>query len=173
MADATSAAESEDAASGKNRSKLLVVMLAAVIAAVAAGGGVYFFAGGKSDAPARAANAAKEKHGAPKSPAVYVKFDPPFVVNFEAKGMMRFLQVSAEIMTRDPATVELIKLHEPMLRNDLLMLFGSQSYETISTREGKEQLRKEALAAVAKVIAAEGGDAKKVEQWYFTSFVMQ
>jgi flagellar protein FliL len=173
MADATPAAESEDAAPAKKGSKLLVVILAAIIAAVAAGGGVYFFAGGKSDAPVRSANAANEKQGAPKSPAVYVKFDPPFVVNFEAKGMMRFLQVSAEIMTRDPATVELIKLHEPMLRNDLLMLFGSQSYETISTREGKEQLRKEALNVVAKVIAAEGGDAKKVEQLYFTSFVMQ
>ena len=170
MADATSAASEPE----KNGSKLLVVILAAVIAAIAGGGGVYFFAGGKSGAPASAESAsAAKKQPEVKSPAVYVKFDPPLVVNFEAKGMMRFLQVSVEIMTRDPATAELIRLHDPMLRNDLLMLFGSQSYETISTREGKEQLRKEALDAVAKVVAAEGGDAKKVEQMYFTSFVMQ
>jgi flagellar FliL protein len=169
MADATSAASEAES----NGSRLLVVVLAAVIAAAAGGGGVYFFASGKRAASAESVAGAKEQHEVAKSPAVYVKFDPPFVVNFEAKGLMRFLQVSVEIMTRDPATAELIKSHDPMLRNDLLMLFGSQSYETISTREGKEQLRKEALEVVAQVIAAEGGDAKRVEQLYFTSFVMQ
>ena len=104
---------------------------------------------------------------------MYVAFDPPFVVNFEAKGMMRFLQVSLEVMTRDPVTADLIKQHEPVLRNDLLLLFGNQTYEMISTREGKEELRKEALAAVARIISDEGGDPKHVEQLYFTSFVMQ
>jgi flagellar FliL protein len=87
--------------------------------------------------------------------------------------MMRFLQVSVEVLTRDPATAEMIKQHDPMLRNDLLMLLGNQTFEKISTREGKEELRKEALAIVAKVIESEGGDAKTVEQLYFTSFVMQ
>jgi flagellar FliL protein len=95
------------------------------------------------------------------------------VANFEAKGQMRFLQVSVEIMTRDPVTADLIKLHDPMIRNDLLMLFGNQQYESISTLEGKDKLRGAALAAVAKVVGAEGGDPKKVEQLYFTSFVMQ
>ena len=123
MADAISAASEPE----KNGSKLLVAILAAVIAAIAGGGGVYFFARGKSGAPAESASASKEQHETAKSPAVYVKFDPPFVVNFEAKGMMRFLQVSVEVMTRDPATADLIKLHDPMLRNDLLMLFGSQT----------------------------------------------
>ena len=100
MADATSAASEPE----KNGSKLLVVILAAVIAAIAAGGGVYFFAGGKSDAlPLPNRSPLRRSSRTAKSPAVYVKFDPPFVVNFEAKGMMRFLQVSIEIMTRDPA----------------------------------------------------------------------
>ena len=46
-------------------------------------------------------------------------------------------------------------------------------YETISTREGKEQLREAALEVVAKIIDEEGGEGEKVEQLYFTSFVMQ
>jgi len=53
------------------------------------------------------------------------------------------------------------------------MLFSNQTYETISTREGKEKLRTEALDVVSKVIADEGGKGKYVEQLYFTSFVMQ
>jgi flagellar FliL protein len=123
-------------------------------------------AGGEQQATAEPAPAAK-------TPAIYSKFDPPFVVNFQNKGMMRFLQVSIEVMTRNPATAELIKEHDPKLRNDLLMLLGGQTFETLSSREGKEQLRTQALKAVADVIAAEGGKAESVEQLYFTSFVMQ
>jgi len=139
---------------------------------------VSFFAGKRSNEHATAEEGQAEDSDAksskqPKAPAVYVKFDPPFVVNFENRGSMRFLQVSIEVMTRDPLTVELIKQHDPKLRNDLLMLLGGQTYETISTRDGKEKLRGEALQTVAGVIAAEGGKADKVEQLYFTSFVMQ
>ncbi len=86
---------------------------------------------------------------------------------------MRFLQVTIEIMTRDPATIDLINKNDPMIRNDLIMLFANQHYEDLSTREGKEKLREEALKVVAGVINAEGGNGSKVEQLYFTSFVMQ
>jgi len=146
--------------------------------AAAAGGGAYFFLAGKSHDAADAkgdkkAHADKSAEKKPKAPATYIKMDPPFVVNFEAKGLMRFLQVSVEVMTRDPATAELLKLHDPRIRNDLLMLFGNQQFESISTREGKEALRAEALKAVENVIKTEGGDGKQVEQLFFTSFVMQ
>lgn len=149
---------------------LLIVIFAALLAAAAAGGGVYFFAASKKPDVAAEEKAEAAK---PKGPAVYVKLDPPFVANFEAKGLMRFLQVSVEVMTRDAITADLIKLHDPMIRNDLLMLFGNQSYDTISTHEGKDKLRAEALELVRKVVIAEGGDARQVEQLYFTSFVMQ
>lgn len=164
MSDAP-AAEAPAAAPGK--SKMLVIVLCSILAAGAAGGGVYFMTGKLGDESAEAPAPAV------KTPAIYSKFDPPFVVNFQNKGTMRFLQVSIEVMTRDAATAELIKEHDPKLRNDLLMLLGGQTFETLSSREGKEQLRTEALKAVADVIAAEGGKAENVEQLYFTSFVMQ
>lgn len=167
MSDAP-AAEAPAAPAGK--SKMLVIVLCSLLAAGAAGGVVYFMTGTKGDAKAEAAH---EAPAAAKLPAIYSKFDPPFVVNFQNKGVMRFLQVSIEVMTRDPATAELIKQHDPKLRNDLLMLLGGQTFETLSSREGKEELRTQALKAVAEVIAAEGGKAESVEQLYFTSFVMQ
>jgi flagellar FliL protein len=158
-----------DAPAAPAKSKMLVIVLCSILAAGAAGGGVYFMLGKKGGEEHHEAEAAP----AVKTPAIYSKFDPPFVVNFQNKGMTRFLQVSIEVMTRDPATAELIKEHDPKLRNDLLMLLGGQTFETLSSREGKEQLRTEALKAVAEVIAAEGGKAEAVEQLYFTSFVMQ
>lgn len=166
MADASAG----DAPAAPANSKMLVILLCSVLAAGAAGGGVYFMTS-KQGADTHASD--DDHDSKPKPPATYLKFDPPFVVNFENRGMMRFLQVSVEVMTRDAATAELIRLHDPKLRNDLLMLLGSQTYDTISTREGKERLRGEALQVVHDVIAAEGGKPEKVEQLYFTSFVMQ
>jgi flagellar protein FliL len=161
-----------DAPAAPAKSKMLVIILCSVLAAGAAGGGVFFMTAKKGDDK----QASEEGHKAEaehKLPAAYLKFDPPFVVNFENRGQMRFLQVSIEAMTRDPATAELIRQHDPKLRNDLLMLLGGQTYETISTREGKEKLRAEALQVVHDVITAEGGKPENVEQLYFTSFVMQ
>ena len=160
------------------KKKPLLLIIAIVVAALAAGGGVYFFVGGKKDKAEAGEHGEKGEHGeegegGEKLPAQYVKLDPPFVVNFEAKGLMRFLQVTVEVMTRDPHTAELLEKNNPMIRNDLIMLFGSQKYEDISTREGKEKLRADALSTVGKIIESEGGKANKVEQLYFTSFVMQ
>lgn len=154
-------------------SKMLLILVCSMLAAGAAGGGVFFMTSKKDGDQAVASEKAHDEGKSPKAPVVYVKFDPPFVVNFENKGAMRFLQVSVEVMTRDPLTADLIKQHDPKLRNDLLMLLGGQTYDTIKTREGKEALRTEALKVVSDIIAAEGGKAASVEQLYFTSFVMQ
>jgi flagellar protein FliL len=115
----------------------------------------------------------KGKAAEPKLPAIYVEFNPPFVVNFDAKGVMRFLQVSIQVMTRDHETSEMVKLHEPKIRNNMLLLLGAQTLDTISTTEAKEELRKKALETIAKIVDEEGGEGKKVEDLYFTSFVMQ
>jgi flagellar FliL protein len=189
----------EPAAAKGGKKKLLIIIAAAVLVLGGAGGGAFFFMNkGHADeevtADADEGDAAdEEQHDAkdskkakskskkdkkgkkaePKAPALYVKYEPPFVVNFDAKGVMRFLQISMEVMTRDAPTSEVIKLHEPKIRNNMLMLLGSQTYDTLSSMEGKEGLRKQALETIAKVVEDEGGEGKKVEDIYFTSFVMQ
>jgi flagellar FliL protein len=174
---------------------LLIIIASAVVALGAGGGGVWFFMNkGHADeevtadadegehADAKDAKKGKSKKDAkgkkgkaaePKLPAIYVEFNPPFVVNFDAKGVMRFLQVSIQVMTRDHETSEMVKLHEPKIRNNMLLLLGSQTLDTISTTEAKEELRKKALETIAKIVEDEGGEGKKVEDLYFTSFVMQ
>jgi len=201
MSDAPAAAPEAAAKEGEKaaaapakggKSKLLIIIAAAVLVLGAGGGGAWFFmhknaadeeatadSGEEHEADAKdtkKAKGKKDKKGKaaePKLPALYVKYEPPFVVNFDAKGVMRFLQVSMEAMTRDAHTEELIKQNEPKIRNNMLLLLGSQTYDAISTMEGKEELRKKALEIIAKVVDEEGGEAKKVEDIYFTSFVMQ
>jgi|SRR5581483_1502072 len=161
------AAEGEPAAP-KSRKWLIIGVIAFL---VVAGGGVgAWLLLGENDPHSRKV---EQKPKEPLAPPLYVAMDPPFVVNFEGDQVVRFLQVTVQIMTREPATVELLKANDPVVRNDLLLLFGNQKYEVLATREGKEKLRSDALAAVRHVVLGAGGKPERIEQVYFTSFVMQ
>jgi flagellar protein FliL len=109
----------------------------------------------------------------PSGPPLYVALDPPFVSNFEGDQQVRFLQVTAQIMTHDPKTVEALKAEDPIIRNDLLLLFSNQKATDLATNDGKERLRAAALTAVRKVLAENDGKPEKVDAVLFTSFVMQ
>ncbi len=155
-------------AAGKSKKWLIIGIAAAVV--VAGGGAAAYFLMSHGDAKAKKIEAkAKE----PAAPPLYVALDPPFVVNFEGEQAARFLQVTVQVMTRDPTMVELLKNNDPMVRNDLLLLLANQKYATISTREGKEHLRADSLAAIRHVIESSGGKPDRIEQVFFTSFVMQ
>jgi flagellar FliL protein len=85
---------------------------------------------------------------------------------------MRYLQVEAQVMTRDPKEVEAIKANMPRIRNALIMLFSQQTAKGLSSIEAKEALQKQALAQVQGVMKDETG-SNSVEAIYFTNFVMQ
>ena len=104
--------------------------------------------------------------------AVYLPIDPAFVVNFASQGKARFLQITVEVMTRDETVPDKVKLHMPVIRNNLMLLFSTQTYDTASTLEGKESLREEALEVIQQILEEETGDPG-IEAVYFTSFVMQ
>jgi flagellar FliL protein len=164
------AAPGQDGAAPPQKKGKLGLILTILGLLLGGGGAAAYFLLIADGSKAAAEAAAKD---AEKAPALYVALDPPFVVNFEAEQLVRFLQVTVQVMSRDPATVDLIKANDPVVRNDLLLLLGNQNYATISSREGKEKLRQQALEAVRKVVTNAGGKASKVEAIYFTSFVMQ
>ena len=159
-------AEASPKGGGKNR---LIMILVAVLVLVGGGTCAYFAFGGKSDPNAKQA----KKEEGPKLPPRYVNLDPPFVVNFEAQSSVRFLQVTVGVMTREPEIEAIIKDNDPRVRNDMLMILSNQTYESVSTAEGKESLRTRCLDAVRTIVREMGGKADKVEALYFTSFVMQ
>ncbi|HYP78904.1 MAG TPA: flagellar basal body-associated FliL family protein [Steroidobacteraceae bacterium] len=168
----------------KSRKKLLLVIAAAVVLLGGAGTGAWFFLGkkpeqaateskdGKKDKKGKPVKAVKEE-AKPKLPAQFVELDPPFVVNFEPGATARFLQIAVQLMTRDAHMVEFLKANSPIIRNDLLLLFGNRHVEEVATNEGKEALRKAALDTVRKIVNSEGGKGDELEAVYFTSFVMQ
>lgn len=137
----------------------MIKIIAAVVGAIALTvGGLYFAGvihiGGAAD-PAAEAESAAGGHGeaaAPEGAPTYLALEPPFVVNFTHRGTLRYLQVSLELMYRDPALLAKVTERMPEVRNDLILLFSNQDYEKLSTMSGKEQLRHEILGAINHVI---------------------
>ena len=84
---------------------------------------------------------------------------------------MRFLQISMEVMVRDPKDMEIVQKNVPLVRNNLLLLMSNRTYQTLMSREGKEKLRQEALAEIRNIVKKEGGS--NVDDLLFTSFVVQ
>lgn len=155
----------------KSKKKLLIIIIAAVVLLGGGAGGYFMFAGG--DDKKEGKEGATKEHKEAKLPAQFVALDPPFVVNFEPGAAARFLQIAVQLMTRDPLMLEFLKTHDPVIRNDLLLLFGNKHVEEVSTQEGKEALRAAALEAIRKIVADEGEKPEALEAVYFTSFVMQ
>ena len=113
----------------------------------------------------------KSKHKEPKI-AIYYKFDPPFVVNIQGQASSRFLQLTLEAMTYDQeVTTEIDKLM-PVIRNNILLLLSSLTYEQVASLEGKQKLREDILKEIQNVLKDKIGKPG-VEEVYLTSIVMQ
>ncbi|HET8880672.1 MAG TPA: flagellar basal body-associated FliL family protein [Solimonas sp.] len=158
-------------------SPLLAIALAVVVS-TAASAGVSFMltrhalaAAAHADATAEGEAGDKAAADKPKDPPNYLPLDPAFVVNLEADDT-RFLQVQVQLMTRDAHAVDTLKLHEPRIRNALLMLFSQQHPADIATLAGKQKLQAESLDQIRKILVEETGKPL-VEAVYFTSFVTQ
>lgn len=119
------------------------------------------------------APAAVASHGeaAPAKSAVYYAIDPPLVVNFEDGSVVRFLQITMEVMARDQKAIDSVQKNIPLIRNNLLLLMSNRNYQSMMSREGKEKLRQEALAEVRAVQKKQGGE--DIDDLLFTSFVVQ
>jgi flagellar FliL protein len=113
---------------------------------------------------------AQGEDGAGKT-AVYYAIDPPLVVNFEDGSVVRFLQITMEIMAHDQKSIDSVQKNMPLIRNNLLLLMSNRNYQTMMSREGKEKLRAEALAEIKDVQKKQGG--ADIDDVLFTSFVVQ
>ena len=153
-------------AAPKSRKKLWL-MLGAMVALVGLGVGGWLFWQN------RQADARKAVATPPPPPLIYLALEPPFVANFEDGQNARFLQVDVRIASRVPETIALVRDNEPLIRNDLLMLYGAQDAGRLATRDGKDRLRADSLATVRRIVRSLGGKPESVEAVLFASFVMQ
>ncbi|UCJ15143.1 flagellar basal body-associated protein FliL [Pseudomonas sp. MM211] len=170
--NAPPAADAEAVSKPPGKLKLIIVIVLALLIAVGLSvGGTWFFLS-KSAAKEETAHESAQNAAPVKQPAIYEELAPAFVVNFTQNGRARYMQVSIALMTRDQAGLDALKVHMPVLRNNLVMLFSSQDFATLVTPVGKEMLRQQATASVQQLAEKETGKVT-VEQVLFTNLVLQ
>ncbi|KIP96737.1 MULTISPECIES: flagellar basal body-associated protein FliL [Pseudomonas] len=170
--NAPPAAAAEAGSKPPGKLKLIIAIVLALLLAVGLSvGGTWFFLS-KGAAKEEASHEQAENAAPVKQPAIYEELTPAFVVNFTQNGRARYMQVSVALMTRDQAGLDALKVHMPVLRNNLVMLFSSQDFATLITPVGKEMLRQQATASVQQLAEKETGKVT-VEQVLFTNLVLQ
>ncbi|MDH3220877.1 MAG: flagellar basal body-associated FliL family protein [Gammaproteobacteria bacterium] len=171
MAAGNMAAEQQQAepeAKG-SRKKLIFIILGALLLVGGSIGGTLMIVGGGNET---AESGAEEEVTASRDDPSYIDLKPAFTVNLAPEDPVGFLQISMQVLTfNDDVAAELEK-HKPLIRNNLLVLFGQQKSAELRAPEGKERLQKSALETVQKVIN-EQGSGGEVDNVFFTSFVMQ
>lgn len=145
---------------GKGFNKLLLIPV--VVVALAAGG----YYGYTLLSPAKGkAGTAGASSGNDKKKAVLFSMDP-FVVNLSEPG--RYLKVTMQFEIAGEPRQESIVEKVPILRDVIITLISSQTYEYASSPEGKSQLKDEILVRANQIFGKE-----VFRNLYFTDFVMQ
>jgi flagellar FliL protein len=145
----------------KKSSKGLLIIIVVVVLALAGGVFAFFqFTGGKD----------KGKEGAKADDKKAVKTAlialDPFVVNLAEQG--RFLKVTMQFELADSTNQDLVKEKMPQLRDAIITLISSKSAESVSSPEGKYQMKDELLLRANNALGKE-----TFKNLYFTEFVMQ
>ena len=153
----------------KGKLKLIILIVVAVLLAIGLSvGATWYFMHSNQSKPVAVAETAPVG----KQPAIFESMAPAFVANFNQNGRQRYMQVSITMLARNQADLDALKVHMPVIRNNLVMLFSGQDFATLASPVGQEMLRQKATASVQEVAQKELGKVV-VEQLLFTNFVLQ
>ncbi len=104
--------------------------------------------------------------------ASYVALEPPFVVNVDDNGRVRFLQANVQLSVRGPGGAGFIEEHRGPIRHALIMLLSGQQVSELRTLQGKTALREAALKEI-QAFLKDYKDAPTVDAVFFTGFIIQ
>lgn len=114
--------------------------------------------------------AAEGEKAAPK--IIYVGMFPPLVGNYSSGMKMKFYKADISLKVVGTEAEERVKYHEPLIRNQLVLLFSQQTDATLGSQDAKETLRQEALKQVKQVLEQEEGKPY-VEDLLFNNLILQ
>ncbi|ACR11177.1 flagellar basal body-associated FliL family protein [Teredinibacter turnerae] len=119
------------------------------------------------------AAAEEGEEGVPSSSAIYLPIKPAFVVNFGGPGKLRYIKAEVSVRVDSSDAANSVRHHLPYIRNNLVMLFASQTEDTVDSQAGKEALRQDALAEVRKILFEEDGLETGVVDIFFNTLIVQ
>lgn len=158
-----------DKQGGKGMVILLVVM--ALLLLIAVGVGAYVIgtressaANDPADQPTLTVQSQTGK-GAAQGPLVELD---EFIVNLMDEQETRYLKAALTLELSNQAVVEEVGLRKAQVRDAVLLLIGSKTFDELRDLQGKLQLRAELARRINEFLGS-----GKVAKIYFTDFVVQ
>jgi len=149
----------------------LVIVIVLVQLVMFAGLGVFLTMSGFGMGGGAEHEAGQEQGGGEKTQAIYIPFEK-FTVNFGGREASHFMQVEMQAMTHDSSIQEVIEKNMPVIRNRIILILSSQTLDSVTSLEGKDNLREQILLAVQEILQKQVNKTG-IEEIYFTNFVMQ
>jgi len=116
-----------------------------------------------------AESAATEK---PSGAAIYLPLKPAFIVNYGGVGKLKYLKADVSVRLASSDAANSVRHHLPYIRNNLVMLFSSQTNESLDSQAGREALRVDARAEISKILLEEDNQDGVIEV-FFDTFILQ
>lgn len=156
------------------KKKPLILIIVAVLVVVLVGGGIagyFFMSKGKHSKGAEVkkgeAKTERSEKGEPKEGGPMLALDP-FVVNLSDTDSTRYLKVIMQIELPNEEIKPELEGKMPQVRDEIIMLLSSKSFDDLSTSPGKRSLKRAILDSVNKYLTT--GKATNV---FFSDFVIQ
>ncbi|MCY1530758.1 Flagellar basal body-associated protein FliL [compost metagenome] len=107
---------------------------------------------------------------APK--VAYIDLVPSLVGNYGSGPRLKYYKADISLRVSGAEAEEKVTRHEPLIRNQLVMLFSQQTDESLGSSDAKEKLRQEALKQVQQVLHSEE-DQPLVDDLLFNNLIVQ
>ena len=116
-------------------------------------------------------SALAEEEAAPQ--LAYFTLEPDLTTNFYTKGKrLGYIQVRIDIMVANEADLNVIELHQPLIRDAVIELLGKQSEDVIASLSGREDLRKTLVDQLNATLLPETGKTI-IADLLFTKYLYQ
>ncbi len=165
----------EPAAAPSGQKPVLFIILAVVNMVIVAGVGALLYLGKKKEAEKPTIDQVvqgehqAQEHDAKKEEEFIGQLIPleTFLVNLSGSRGGKVMRVNMELEVSNTEVVQEIDKRKPQIRDIIIILLSSKTFDQLSTRDGKEQLRNEIRDTVNPFLTK--GQIKRV---YFTELIL-
>ena len=169
MADAQDAKSAEEGVGPKKKSKLMLYVVLGIVVLLLAGGGFYAYTTFLNPPkPQVTEDTTVMKPEQLTNTVGEMLALEPFVVNLSDPQAKRYLKVSISLELESQEAVDRATKMVPKLRDMVIILLTSLTFEEVMTPEGKVQIRDELLERFNQILRPD-----RVRNIYFTDFVVQ
>ncbi len=143
------------------KKKLILILIPVLLLLIGGGAGAYFFIIHKKKESGKGVPVAPQKLG--------IMYDlGSFLVNLADKNANTYAKVSITLELSNQKVKEEVVKRLPIIKDAVINLLSSKTYDEIRTPEGKEELRLELIKRINAILVTGG-----VQNIYFTQFIVQ